>query len=95
MSELVIRGVPVVEDGHGIGDRRNRVVVPIEALDAVGRAALGQLAAVVGASFIELLDRPLSELPAWCSAVESTADLITEAGRFRGEMAALWVVSGG
>ncbi len=89
VSDLVTQGVFVVQGGYGFGDRRNRVVVPIEALDAPGGAALDQLPAVVPVPFIRLLDRPLSELPAWQSAVDGTVDLITAAGRYRGGMAAL------
>jgi hypothetical protein len=89
VGDMVTQGVFSVEGGYSLDDARDRVVVPIEALDAVGRAALDQLPAVVAVPFIELLDRPLSELPAWLSTVEGTVDMLTAASRFRGGMDAL------
>jgi hypothetical protein len=89
VADMVTGGLFAVQGGYGLDERRDRVVVPIEALDSAGRAALDQLPAVVGVPFIELLDRPLSALPAWQSPVPGTVDLLTESGRFRGGLAAL------
>jgi hypothetical protein len=83
------QGAFVIQGGFAIDELRNRVVVPIEAIDQVGRAALDRLAAVLAVPFIELLDRPLAELPPWHRAVEGNVDLLTYAARVGGGMAAL------
>ncbi|CAN0459249.1 unnamed protein product, partial [Phaeothamnion confervicola] len=67
----------------------NRVPVPVEALDPAGRAELDAIPGVVAAPFIELIDRPLSDLPAWRSALPGTIDLITASSRSNGGMTAL------
>lgn len=82
------RGV-AVQGGPMIDELRNRVVVPIEAMDAAARIELEQFDSVVAVPFIELIDRPLSELPQWQYAVPGTVDLITMASRMSGEMDAL------
>jgi hypothetical protein len=86
---LMNEGTFLVEGGFSIDEGRNRVVVPIEAIDSGGRAELDKLEAVVAVPFIELLDRPLSDLPAWYPAVAGTVDLLTSAARSQGGMDAL------
>lgn len=82
-------GVFVIQGGFAIDEHRNRVVVPIEAIDSGGRAALDGLEAVIAVPFVELLDRPLAELPPWHPAVEGNVDLLTYMARVSGGMAAL------
>ena len=86
---LTNQGTFVVQGGFTIDERRNRVVVPIEAIDSGGRAALDRLPAVIAVAFIEVLDKRLAELPAWQPAVKGDVDLLTYAARISGGMAAL------
>jgi hypothetical protein len=89
ISELQQQGLFVVQGGFSIDGRANRVVVPIESLDATGRAALDQIAAVVAVPYVELLDQPVDALPGWQPAVTGTVDLITAASRSTAGMDAL------
>jgi hypothetical protein len=87
--QLQEEGAFRVQGGFQIGGRSNRLIVPVEALDATGRTAIEQVAAVVAVPFIELLDQPLAALPPWQSVVVGTVDLITAAARSSAGMDAL------
>lgn len=89
VGQLSAAGAFVVQGGFGTDELANRIVVPIEALDSAGRAALAALEAVVPVAFIELIDRPLADLPPWSSPVAGTVDLITSSSRTSGGMDAL------
>ncbi len=82
-------GVLSIQGGFGADTIGNRVPVPVEALDPAGRAELDAIPGVVAAPLIELIDRPLSDLPAWRSALPGTIDLITASSRSNGGMTAL------
>ncbi len=83
------RGALAIQGGFGVDTIGNRVPVPIEALDPAGRAELDAIPGVVAAAFIELIDRPLSDLPAFQPTVTGTIDLITSSSRSDGGMEAL------
>lgn len=89
VGQLSTDGAFVVQGGFGTDELANRIVVPIEALDPAGRAALAALDAVVPLAFIELVDRPLADLPPWSSPIAGTVDLMTMSSRTSGGMAAL------
>lgn len=63
--DLVNAGGYSIQGGFSMGDRSNRIVIQLEALDAAGRAALDAFGSVVPVPFVELLDRPIADLPAW------------------------------
>jgi len=86
---LAQSGVFGVQGGYGVDARKNRVVVPIEALDASGRLQLDRLGAVLAVPFVELLDRPLAQLPPRGGPIAGTVDLLTASSRSSGGMAAL------
>lgn len=88
VAQLVQRDLFAIEGGWGIDAGRNRVLVPIEAIDAEGRRELDKLQAVVAVPFIELLDRPLAELPRFQGVATGNVDLLTSSTRSTGGMAA-------
>jgi len=90
LGELVQQGMFHPEGGYGTDHGANRVVVPLEAVDPTGRRELNQLPAVVAVPFIELVDRPLAQLPVYQSAVIGNVDVLTAGARGAGGMAALW-----
>ncbi len=92
VGELTRAGVFLTQGGWGIG-RSNRLVVSIEALDPSGRSALDALPAVVPVPFLELLDRPLADLPKWRSPVAGDVDLLTDERRATQSMLALGTYS--
>lgn len=88
VAQLMERELFAVEGGWGIDAGLNRVLVPIEAIDADGRRALDKLPAVVAVPFIELVDRPLADLPRFQGVATGNVDLLTSSTRSPGGMAA-------
>ena len=93
VAQLMQRELFGIEGGWGIDAGLNRVLVPIEAIDADGRRELDTLPAVVAVPFIELLDRPLADLPRFEGVATGNVDLLTSSIRSPGGMAAQLVTT--
>ena len=88
VRDLVDAGEVVLDGGSGVG--RDRVDVALDVLDQAGREALADLPAVRAIGFIELLDRPLDDLPPYRGVRNGTVDVLTDTNRPTEFMAALF-----
>lgn len=78
-----------IQGGFSSVNRTNRIEVPFEVLDQAGRQALDALGPVIAVPFLDLLDRPLSSLPAGRALGEGDVQIVTADSRSTVGMAAL------